>query len=223
MPPQKRYGFFPAVSAGWVLSEESFIKNYIGNVLSYFKVRGSWGITGNDAGIPYYFYLPAFIQANGRYTLGAEPQNVNSWVEDVHHQYLPNVIWEKSEKTNIGVDMQLFKNHLSISADYFREFTSQILTPRNTVSTLIGYGTSGGPLGNVGKTYNSGFEVEAAYSGRIKDFHWTLAATPPMRTTKSATTTNSPSPTTTAVPSAILSTPSTGSRPTALHQRAGPL
>ena len=174
MPPQKRYGFFPAVSAGWVLSEESFIKNHIGNILSYFKVRGSWGITGNDAGIPYYFYLPAFIQANGRYTLGAEPQNVNSWVEDVHHQYLPNVTWEKSEKTNVGVDMRLFKNHLSISADYFREFTSQILTPRNTVSTLIGYGTSGGPLGNVGKTYNSGFEVEAAYSGRIKDFHWTL-------------------------------------------------
>lgn len=174
MPPQKRYGFFPAVSAGWVLSEESFIKNTIGNTLSYFKIRGSWGITGNDAGIPYYFYLPAFIQAGGRYTFGAEPRNVNSWVEDVKHQYLPNVTWEKSEKTNIGVDMRLFKNRLSISADYFREFTSQILTPRNTISTLIGYGTSGGPLGNVGRSYNSGFEAEASYTGRIGDFHWTL-------------------------------------------------
>lgn len=175
MPPEKRYGFFPAVSAGWVLSEESFIKNNIGNILSYFKIRGSWGITGNNGGIPYYFYLPAFKRSDGyRYTFGAEPQNVYSWVEDVYHQYLPNVVWEKIEKTNIGVNMRLFQNHLSITADYFREFTSQILTPRNTVSTLIGYGTTGGPLGNVGKTYNSGFEIEAAYSGRIKDFHWTL-------------------------------------------------
>ncbi|MFR9251301.1 MAG: TonB-dependent receptor domain-containing protein [Alistipes shahii] len=120
--------------------------------------------------------LPARIHPGQRplHAGRAEPQNVNSWAEDVHHQYLPNVTWEKSEKTNVGVDMRLFKTTSSISADYFREFTSQILTPRNTVSTLIGYGTSGGPLGNVGKTYNSGFEVEAAYSGRIKDFHWTL-------------------------------------------------
>ena len=173
LPPDNRYGFFPAGSVGWVLSEEPFIKRSIGNVLSYMKLRASYGLSGNDDGIPYYYYLPSFkLNGSSRYNFGVTGVNVAGWVED--GLFNEDVTWEESVKLNLGTDIRLFKDHFSLGFDYFEENTSQILTERMSVSTLLGIGASTGPLGNVGETKNRGFDFQAAYSGRYKDLRWTV-------------------------------------------------
>ncbi len=173
LPPDNRYGFFPAGSVGWVLSEEPFIKRNIGNVLSFMKLRASYGLSGNDDGIPYYYYLPSFkLNSSNRYNFGVTGTNVAGWVED--GLYNEHVTWEESKKLNLGADIRLFKDRLSLGFDYFDEQTSQILTERMSVSSLLGMGAGTGPLGNVGKTKNRGYEAQIAYTDHYKDFWWTV-------------------------------------------------
>jgi TonB-linked SusC/RagA family outer membrane protein len=171
LPEENRYGFFPAVSAGWIISEESFIKNNIGNILSFMKIRGSYGLAGNDDGIPYFYYLPGFKNSNNaRYNFGTTPVSVAGWIED--GLFNPDVTWEQSLKTNIGADIGLFKNILSVGFNYFKEETTQILTEQRSVSTLLGIGASTGPRGNVGETLNEGFEGEWMVNHHIGKFNW---------------------------------------------------
>lgn len=173
LPEDNRYGFFPAVSLGWVLSEESFIKNTIGNsLLSFVKLYGSYGLTGTDDGIPYFYYLPTLAKkGSNRYHFGVNGTDVGGWGEG--SVFNPNVTWEESLKLNLGTDIRVWKDRISLGFNYFKEKTSQILTTRYTVSTLSGYGF-GGPLENIGKTENEGYEVRLAYADSWEDFHWTV-------------------------------------------------
>lgn len=172
LPASNRYGFFPAVSAGWIASEESFIKEHGGKVISFLKLRGSCGLSGNDDGLPYFYYLPTFKSNGSRYNLGVTGANVTGWVED--GLFNENVTWEESLKLNLGADTRFFKDKLSLSFDYFNEKTTQILTTRTSVSTLLGLGAGAGPLGNVGESLNKGFEIETSFSDSFRKFHWTV-------------------------------------------------
>lgn len=172
LPPKNRYGFFPAASLGWILSEEPFVKNAIGNnLLSFVKFYGSYGLTATDDGLPYFYYLPTMSNKGSRYHFGVNGSNVNGWGEN--SVFNPNVTWEETLKLNLGADIRLWKDRISLGFNYFKEKTSQILTTRYTVSTLSGYGF-GGPLENIGKAENKGYEARIAYSNRIKDFYWIL-------------------------------------------------
>lgn len=173
LPPEKRYGFFPAGSVGWIASNESFIKENVGDVLSFLKFRASYGLTGNDGGLPYYLYLTRFKLVNKeRYFFGTTPLAVAGWQED--NLFLEDVTWEEAAKLNLGVDLRLFKDKLSLGFDYFNEETSQILSDRKSVSTILGLGASKGPKGNVGEATNKGFEATAEYRATTGKVQWNV-------------------------------------------------
>ena len=124
----KRFGFFPAGSAGWILSEERFMSS-LKPYLSYMKVRASYGIVGNDrvSDGSRFLYLPdSYIISSGNYGFGSSndyklPGAIESKIGN------PNVTWETASKQNYGVDMHFFDGHLKTSFDYFVEHRTYCL------------------------------------------------------------------------------------------------
>ncbi|UXX79808.1 TonB-dependent receptor [Reichenbachiella carrageenanivorans] len=173
-----QYGIFPAVSAGWRISEESFLSG--SSTISDLKLRASWGQSGNQE-IPLYSYLPV-LATNGSYILGTSG-SVASGI------FIPNVAnsdisWETTTQMDIGLDMGLFNNKVNIVVDYYDKVTSDILLeqvlPLSAGLSLSGFsefGTSapGNPIVNTGEVRNSGFELEMGYENREGPFQWGIA------------------------------------------------
>lgn len=158
-----RYGFFPAVSAGWVVSEEGFLKN--SNTISFLKFRGSYGLTGNDQlNGRRWLFISEFNDQSG-YSLG-DPLN---WISGVGEGPManPNVSWEIARKANVGVELKLWNGLLEANLDVFQENRNDILITRGSVPSTIG--VPGGNLApvNFGKTINKGYEVELTHRKRI--------------------------------------------------------
>jgi TonB-linked SusC/RagA family outer membrane protein len=176
----KRFGFFPAYSLGWVLSEESFFpKN---DVATFIKFRGSYGSVGNDKiGGDRFLYRPTtFIRPNVQYGLnaGSNPSSY-FWGEGQnlvgHLGYLegkignPDLTWERADKLDAGVDLKLWKDKINITFDYFKETRNNILWNRQTVPAIIGANM---PAYNLGKMQNTGWEGEISYYDKIRDFQY---------------------------------------------------
>jgi TonB-linked SusC/RagA family outer membrane protein len=126
-PEESRYGFFPAVSLGWVLSEEDFLKN--SEAVNLFKFRGSAGITGNDFdpygnNNPYFAYLQNYSET-GSYPFGTNINGDGGFQEESSANNA--IIWEETNKYNAGIDAAFFNNSILITADYFYEKTNNIL------------------------------------------------------------------------------------------------
>jgi TonB-linked SusC/RagA family outer membrane protein len=157
-PESKRFGFFPALSAGWRISEENFWKNNI-SFVNDFKIRGSWGQTGNDR-IAEYQYLTTYgFLSNRTFVFGG----VDSKLLNETKIPNPNVTWEVANQANIGFDASLLNNKITVSADYFNNIRSQILIRRNaSVPSSTGLTL---PPENIGKVKNSGFEAIVGYRG----------------------------------------------------------
>lgn len=154
--PGKRYGIFPAFSGGWIISEESFMKQQ--SAIGYLKIRASYGIVGNDLmnTKSRFFYLPDSYNPNsGGYNFGT---NVSTNLPGAVEKQLGNfdVSWEKAGKQNYGVDFALLKDHLSGSFDYFIEKRNDILTTRNTAPGFLAVNM---PVVNIGQVENKGFEI----------------------------------------------------------------
>lgn len=162
--PGKRYGFFPAVSAGWVVSNENFLKN--NKVITNLKLRTSYGIVGNDQmGNARFLY-----QSN--ITLGGGPLGSLGLGRGINQGLLgnPNITWEVAKKQNYGIDLQLFKD-FNTSFDYFLENRSNILITRGTVPEFQGVPLGNIPKANMGLVDNRGYELELTYNKAIvKDF-----------------------------------------------------
>jgi TonB-linked SusC/RagA family outer membrane protein len=167
--PGKRFGFFPAVSVGWVLSEEPFFKNL--GLFNYFKLRGSYGVVGNDKlGSNRFLYLPDSYNPNsGGYNFGTD--NPNNQIAATEGKVgNPFVSWEKAAKQNYGADFKLFDAKLGLSFDYFIENREDILWSRSTVPGFVSYDL---PAVNLGKTKNQGYEIEASWRQTVSDFtYW---------------------------------------------------
>ncbi|WP_323026725.1 SusC/RagA family TonB-linked outer membrane protein [Gelidibacter japonicus] len=156
----QRYGFFPAAGASWVISEEAFLN--ANQTINYLKLRGSYGLVGNHLGATRYLHRQAYIKNNG-YGFG----NPNGSVPGTYAGTLGNhgATWEKSLKTNVGFDLSMFTNALTLSADYFHENRKDILVPQaNVVPDLIGVGL---PLYNAGNITNKGIELQLNYTKNI--------------------------------------------------------
>ena len=157
----KRFGLFPAVSGGWVISKESFMDAL--PVVSFLKVRMSYGIVGNDRiGGGRFLYLPdSFDQANtgAGYNFGTDvTTNQTGAIENKLGN--PNVTWEKATKQNLGVELKLFKDKLGFVFDVFKENRKDILvTSRGLLPDLLGINTIA-PAVNVGVVENKGYEIE---------------------------------------------------------------
>ncbi|OFX57143.1 MAG: SusC/RagA family protein [Bacteroidetes bacterium GWB2_41_8] len=156
---QQKWGYFPTIGAGWVVSEEAFMQNI--SVINYLKLRGSWGQLGNDK-----------IQASD----GATTTTViNTSIDDVlvsgtkTSSTFSSLKWEVTEETNIGVTSRLFKNHLTVDADYY------IRDTKNAAIYVKIPSIGGSVLKNVGIIRNSGFELAMNWSNEIsKDFSYNV-------------------------------------------------
>lgn len=153
-----RYAFFPAASAGWVLSEESFLKN--NSTLSFLKIRASWGVSGNaDIGN---FQSLGLFQAggyNGNSTLNPE-QIAN-----------PGLTWEKSTELDFGIDFGLFRNRLSGEIDYYVKNTTDLLL-EVPVPATSGFTTQ---FQNIGELQNKGVEFTLNSNNFVGKFSWTTS------------------------------------------------
>lgn len=166
----KRWGFFPSVSAGYVISQESFLKN--SSTIDYLKIRGSYGILGNDRlGNQRFLYLQSY-NVNGSAVFGnanVQPTIVEGRLSN------PDVTWETVEKLNIGVDATFWKGKLTATVDYFFDKRSDILADRNlSVPSLLGVGL---PIENLAKVNNKGVEFTLGHKNSItEDLRYSMSA-----------------------------------------------
>lgn len=167
LPSTNRWGYFPAVSAGWTVSEEKFFEP-LRNVVSSFKLRASWGQNGSLSALSGYLYstdmangnIYAFAPGNV-YTTGVAPSTMGN----------DKLKWETSEQLDFGIDTYLFNGRLNFSADYYTKKTKDLLVSGTTPSLVIGGATS--PL-NAGNVENKGFEFELGWRDHIKDFDYSV-------------------------------------------------
>lgn len=170
--PERRFGVFPAASAGWVASEEQFMKEHV-PFIEYLKIRGSYGVVGNDRmGNSRFLYLPDSYSANsGGYSFGTNvPQNQIGAAEGRVGN--PLVTWEKSKKTNVGLDLNMLKGKISITADYFTEHRDNILATRQTVPGILAINL---PAVNIGIVDNRGYELQVKWRDNIGDFNYLIS------------------------------------------------
>lgn len=162
--PATRFGFFPAVSLGWVISNERFLAG--NNVLTNLKLRASVGKVGNDQmGPTRFLYLDNNTMSYN--TMGGLIEILPSLGngQNVSEGLLGNkkLHWEIAQKQNFGVDFSLFKN-LTGSFDYFTEHRTDILLTRSTVPNFMGVASSSVPKVNMGIVDNHGYEMELSYN-----------------------------------------------------------
>ena len=159
--PDNRWGWFPAVSAGWNASEETFIKNI--SWMSTAKVRASWGKTGNDR-IGNSNFLSLLTGLNYPY---GDSQAINSGfvTSSIGNSKLR---WEKSDSYNFGVDLGILKNRISISADVYYKKTTDLLL-NAPVSLTTGFSNM---FDNIGSVDNKGFEFTLNTNNLTGDFKW---------------------------------------------------
>jgi TonB-linked SusC/RagA family outer membrane protein len=161
----KRFGFFPAGSLGWVVSNEAFLKD--NQAINFLKIKGSYGLTGNwDTGGERYTYHQSYRNAN--YYLGAN----NSWRDGYLQNTIatPNATWEKEKQLNIGLEGTLFRNFYFTFDGFKRNRYDILALPQSTLPDFSGFIL---PYANVGKVENKGFEAVVGYKANVeKDLSW---------------------------------------------------
>lgn len=160
-PKSSRFGLFPAVSAGWIISNEKFFSAN-NSLISFLKVRGSYGITGNMPST-YFGYLESFA-AGGNYVLGVSPATANGYYQN---RIINPVDWEKCRKVNGGIDFTMFKNKLSASFDYFQERNEDI-TVSGAITSMFGASVSS----PVGIFENKGYGFQLGWNDKINNFEY---------------------------------------------------
>jgi len=170
-PEDGRFGFFPGVSLGWRISEEPFWEE-LRNSVSYMKIRGSWGQTGNDR-IAAYQYLSSFGYVTGSTNIYVFNGNMESKMLQELRIPNQNVTWEVANQSNIGFDAQLLDGKLGFNADYFYNLRTNILWTRN--ASVPGSTGLTLPRENIGEVENQGFEFVISYGDRISDFSYDLS------------------------------------------------
>jgi TonB-linked SusC/RagA family outer membrane protein len=157
-----KFGVFPAVSAGWIVSKENFWTT--NRIVNQLKIRGGYGKVGNDA-IGNFGYL-SIVQGGYNYTLGNGGLITTGYAPKTLDN--PDLRWEETTQANIGFEAQLF-NSLSLTVDLYNKKTKGILRPIN----IPGYvGVSSLPVGNIADMKNSGLEVELGYRKKIGQFNF---------------------------------------------------
>ena len=169
--PGKRYGFFPAASVGWVVSEEDFMKK--ASWIDFLKVRASYGLVGSDNVSSRFPYL-AFYGGGSGYDFG---NNFGTNVGGTSEGNLANanLTWEKARKLNVGIDFTTLNQRLALTIDAFYEYRFDIITDMNS-DGIMGYPDIVGKdaaLQNLGEVSNRGVDIELSWHDKIgKDFRY---------------------------------------------------
>ncbi|MBZ5855520.1 SusC/RagA family TonB-linked outer membrane protein [Flavihumibacter profundi] len=172
-PSGQRWGFFPAVSAGWRVSEEKFFKENI-HFIDQLKLRASWGLMGNDAVAQYLFLTRYQIVNNMNYNTYFGSDYALATTLQLSSTPNPNITWETQDTRNIGIDLSLLKNKLNISADFFQYLRKDILAQRSASIPL--YTGMALPPENIGKSQNRGVDFSALYTDRVGEFTYSIGA-----------------------------------------------
>lgn len=167
-----RFGFFPSIGLGWIISNEPWYGEGLKNVMNMFKLKGTCGLAGNDqigSGADRFFYLSNINMNAGlgyafgeNYTYSPNGIAISRYAND-------NITWEIARKMNIGFEMELFKS-LTLQADYFTDFRSNILMDRASIPSTMGLQA---PLrANVGKACSHGYEITLNYQKSFRNGVW---------------------------------------------------
>jgi len=163
--PDKRWGVYPAFAAGWKISEENFMENI--PFLNFLKLRAGWGQLGNQEIGDYEYFLT--LVSGFDYTTGLEEAVVpGSAPLSVANQ---EIHWEEAVQTNIGLDINLFENQLSLNADYYIKKTKDMLVE---VPIPMVVGVQQNPTINAGEVLNKGFELNIIHKKVIGDFSYNI-------------------------------------------------
>ncbi len=171
--PKNKYGNFPAFSVGWRVSEEKFFQKVKG--INDLKLRFGYGVLGND-NINSYGFLTSFITNNDA-TYPIDGSNT-SITPGVRHFSIanPDVKWEETTTTNLGVDATLLNNKLVISVDLYNRETTDLLFEKELDPSLYGGRIATQPV-NIGSMNNKGIDIAVSYRGSIKDFRYDASVT----------------------------------------------
>ncbi len=165
LPAKTRWGYFPAVSAGWMVSNEKWMQS-TKNWLNQLKLRASWGQNGSIAGLGGYSYATV-IASTGSLATGNGMEYINGYAPSATGNN--ELKWETAEQTNIGIDTRFLNNRLSFSADWFMKNTKDLIVRGVTPSTVVGNAAS--PI-NAGNISNTGVEFELGWMDNIGDFSY---------------------------------------------------
>lgn len=161
-PTNSKYAVFPAVSAGWVISKEDFFN---ADLVSYLKVRASWGSNGSKSNLPgnedkelWTLAGIKYPDATGTYQSGAQIAKLIN----------PKLLWERTEMTDIGFDIRLLNDKITFSADYYNKSTKNLIALGTYPMSTGG----GQPFVNAGTVSNKGFEFELGYRNEDNEFKY---------------------------------------------------
>ena len=172
LPKNKRWGKFPSVSVGWTASNESFISENISqDILSFLKLRASWGRNGNINVLSGYPYAAPIALNSAWYQYGDSPeQHYGSYPTRMAN---PDLRWETSEQTDIGLDMRFLNGRLTAGFDFYNKDTRDLLV---TITPIPEVYANGNTTVNAGKVNNRGFEMELGWRDHIGDFNYGISA-----------------------------------------------
>ena len=168
---KNRWGYFPSFSAGWTISNEPFFKDNVSrDIVSFLKLRASWGRNGNVNVLNNYAYATSinyggtwyqFDGSSPNQTLGSMPAGLAN----------PDLRWETSDQIDLGVDAHFFNSRLVIAADYYKKTTNDLLVQIKPSASI---GVSSTTI-NAGSVENSGLEFEATWKDQIGDFAYSVS------------------------------------------------
>lgn len=165
---ENKYGTFPSVSLGWVISKENFMSSFQ-NFLDFMKLRASWGQNGNE-NIGDFRYT-SVISTGATYYFGADKTQYQGAQPSYYSN--PFVRWEASEQTDLGLDLAFFSNRITLTVDAYNKATKDWLL---TVPIMMLAGNSA-PVVNGGKVVNQGIEAELGFKNQFGKFHMDLTLT----------------------------------------------
>jgi len=172
----KRWGWFPGLSLGWRVSEESFMKNF--DFINELKIKASVGQLGNDR-VPSFQYFNVYNMSQGGrfgvdtkqtkgYTIGQWNAKKDRYINAAN----PNITWEKSTNYNVGFESQFMQGMFAFDAQYFHSYRTDILTPR--IASIPLYAGILAPDENIGIISNQGFELELTHRHKIGEFTYAV-------------------------------------------------
>ena len=169
LPTDNKWGYYPAVSGGWTISNEKFFKSMNAKFINHLKLRASWGQNGSIAGLGNYLYS-ASISSNDKYPfsdntiyeIGSIPSSTGN----------PSLKWETSEQLDLGLDLRLFGNKLTLVYDYYIKQTKDLIIRGIRSSNVVGNTLS--PV-NAGNVRNAGHEIEISWKDKIGDFSYGIS------------------------------------------------
>lgn len=173
--PGHRWGFFPTVSASWVLSNEKFFENINSNTISFAKLRASAGILGDDGAVSDFSYLKQYMYSpNGGYPIGGNfAPGVITSTGSVPNE---NLQWGKSKDWNIGMDLGFWNNRINASVEYYQRYRTNMITSAPSYLFPPSVGTGGSvPSVNIGKIRYQGVDFSIKHLNTVGDFKYSVS------------------------------------------------